>query len=606
MYRLHLTRNLRSFAFLMIAAAVVAVPGTLWWANRTGLPESWRTAIERQISKQGAHIHIGALSYHPLRGVIASKVRVFSDPARLHEISRLERVLLDFDKTKLARGQFQITKIELKDAGLILPVDPDHPESDVLEVTGANGTLLMPGGRRLEIRNARGRIEGIDVSLNARLIGYRQESETPPTASEQGKRRELLARVIRELKQWHFNASPPPEIRVFLDGDANDGAALTAKITLLANGIEKNQHTLDEFNAEAEVTGDLLTVTSLHAKDSRGTLEGRGDYDIGDREGRFDLTSSLELQPLLKAWLGIPPLSQILIGGAQTLEAEGEFRLNAQNVPQIHMTGKARCESVMLRGVQFDTVQSAFSWRDGDLFLRDVRLSRPDGEAKGKAMIQWPLVRLALVSDLPAQVYKPFFKGQPLEIVIGDFSDRKGAEVHVALEGGFDATDRHSWAYTGGGRVKNMNYKGVPVNAAECKFSLSHRELDFFDGTVDFNYLKYQLRKDFQGPKQGTAKVGRIRYDAPSKIVEVENVEGIIWAAPLVRLFAPKVADSLEVYRFHQPPSLRGSGVVDVTPQGRTVLDVSFESPELLTTGSSGRTSLSRNRPARWPSAARA
>jgi hypothetical protein len=36
----------------------------------------------------------------------------------------------------------------------------------------------------------------------------------------------------------------------------------------------------------------------------------------------------------------------------------------------------------------------------------------------------------------------------------------------------------------------------------------------------------------------------------------------------LVRLFAPKVADSLEVYRFHRPPELAGSGVVDVTPQG--------------------------------------
>ena len=91
-----------------------------------------------------------------------------------------------------------------------------------------------------------------------------------------------------------------------------------------------------------------------------------------------------------------------------------------------------------------------------------MRLARPDGEANGKAMIQWPLVRLALESTLPEQVYKPFFIGQPLEKVIGDFSDRKGAEVHVTLEGGFDATDRFSWAYTGGGHVKNVNYKGVP------------------------------------------------------------------------------------------------------------------------------------------------
>jgi hypothetical protein len=64
------------------------------------------------------------------------------------------------------------------------------------------------------------------------------------------------------------------------------------------------------------------------------------------------------------------------------------------------------------------------------------------------------------------------------------------------------------------------------------------------------------------------------------KVVEVENVAGTVWAAPLVRLFAPKVADSLEIYRFHEPPELKGSGVVDVTPRGRTALDVSFNSPQ--------------------------
>jgi hypothetical protein len=193
-------------------------------------------------------------------------------------------------------------------------------------------------------------------------------------------------------------------------------------------------------------------------------------------------------------------------------------------------------------------------------------------------MIQWPLVRLALDSDLPAKVYQPFFRGQPLEKVIADFAERKGAEVRVSLEGGFDATDRHSWAYTGSGRLKNMNYKGVPVNEAGCRFSLSHHELDFFDGDITFNYQNYALRDAFKGPAEGSSKVGRIRYNAAEKTVDVEKVTGAFWAAPMVRLFAPKVADSLEVYRFHRPPELAGDGVVDVTPQGRTALDVSFRS----------------------------
>jgi hypothetical protein len=578
MYHLHLARNLRSLVFLLIAAVIVAVPGTLWWANRTGLPESWRIAIEREISKQGAHVKIGSLSYHPLRGIVASRVQIFSDPGLQHEISRLERVVLDFDKTKLARGNFHLTRIELNDAALLLPVDPKEPESEVLEINHANGTLFIPGGRRIEIRNATGRIAGIEVSLDARLIGYQQEGENPPDESHTRKRRELLARIIGELKKWHFDQNSPPRLRIHVDGDANDPSSVVAKVSLLARGVEKNQYTLNEISAEAEISGDLLTITSLKARDSRGSLDGSADYDISERGGRFDLRSSLEIPPLLEDWLGVPPLQGIVLGGGQNLDAEGEFRIDEHNVPKVRMTGRARLESVQLRGVPFDSLQTSFSWRDGDLFLRDARLSRRDGEATGKAMIQWPQVRLALESTLPEQLLKPFFIGQPLEIVIGDFTDRKGAHVHVKLEGSFDASDRFSWAYTGSGSVENVSYKGVPVNHADCKFSLSHHELDFYDGTVIFNYRNYPMRQDFNGPAEATAKVGRIRYDAPSKTVEVENVAGSIWAAPLVRLFAPKIADSLEVYRFHEPPELRGSGVVDVTPQGRTALDVSFKS----------------------------
>ncbi len=73
--------------------------------------------------------------------------------------------------------------------------------------------------------------------------------------------------------------------------------------------------------------------------------------------------------------------------------------------------------------------------------------------------------------------------------------------------------------------------------------------------------------------------MGRIRYDGESKTVEVEGVTGKFWAAPMLRFFAPKIADDIEQYRFHVPPTLSGSGVVDVTPQGRTDLVVKFSSP---------------------------
>jgi hypothetical protein len=578
MYHLHLTRNLRTLGFLLIAAAVVAGCGLLWWVNHTGLPASWRARLENELGRKGLYVKVGSLSYLPLRGVMASGVRIYSDEARENEISRLERVLMDFDKTKLARGDFHLNKIELRNATLSLPADPDNPEAGMLDVSDVFGTLFMPGKRRFEVRDARGRISGIEVKLDARLTGYRTEGDATEGKSDAGKRRRLLTRVVRELDQWHFDAASPPKLRVFLEADANHKSSLTASMTLEARNAEKNGHGLESLSAAMELAGDLLTVTRLHATDSRGAMEARVDYDISDREGRFDLDSSLEVIPLLGAWFGVSMPGQIVIGGRQTVDAEGEFRIDEDNKPHVHMTGRLGTEALMLRGVLFDTAESAFAWRDGQLFLRDVKLGHQEGGATGKAMIEWPSVRIALQSTLPARICKPIFKGQPLERVINDFGEREGAAFDIRLEGGFDATDRHSWAYAGRGSVRNVSYRGVPVNSAECNLSLSHHELDFFAGRVVFNYQDYDLRKDFKGPREGTAKVGRIRYASQRKEVEVENVEGEIWAAPLVRLFAPKIADTLEVYRFHKPPMLQGSGVVDVTPRGRTSLDVSFKS----------------------------
>lgn len=580
MHRLHLTRNLRSLAFLLTVSAVLAGVCALWWANHTGLPEPWRAAVEQQISKQGAFVKIGSLRYVFLQGIIATDVQVYSEAEHLREISRLERVVLDIDKTKLARGIVHLHKIQLDRARLILPVDPQNPNSETLHVTDAEGTIFMHGEQRLEIRDARGKIAGIDVALNARVIWYRQDGPKPPDDSNLYKRRVLMAKVLRELGKWQFDEQSPPAIQITLDGDVNDFSSITAKLGLQIQKMEKNEHVLHQVSAEAEMTGDLVTLNSLRASDINGVFEGHLDYNFVSREGRFDVSSSLEIPDLLTAWLGVRMSKDLLIGGKQTLESEGDFHLDEHYNPQFRLAGRLRCDWVTLRGASFETVESAFSWRDGNLYLRDLKLVRGDGQAEAKAMVEWPLVRLEAHSTLPASVYRQLIAGLklPFEIVLDHFIEREGGHTDITAEGGFDLTNPLAWAYTGHGRGKNLSYNGVPVNSAQCKFSLNHNELDFSEGSVNFDYSKYSLRNAFNGARDGDVKVPRIRYDAEAKLVHVEALQGSIWSAPVVRMFAPKIADLIEPYRFHQPPEMKASGVVDVTPQGRTALDISFRS----------------------------
>lgn len=579
MFLFHLARNLRTVVWLLLFALIPLGAGALYWANKTGLPDEWREAIESEISKRGVHVEIASLTYVPLRGFVAENVRVFAESERVHEISRFERVQLVLDNAQLARGEFRLRKVELRNARLSLPVDPENPSGESLHFSGLYGTILMSGERLIEIRDARGEVGGIRIALTAKVLGSDPSKHREEDEKNDGKRREMIARILDEMEHWDFGDETPPTVRVELSGDINDKVSLRADFRIDAPSVEKRQYRLTEVSAEGSLNGYLLDITSFSAKDARGTVSGHADYQLINRTGRFDIESSIDIPRLMKSWLDAPLKSELIIGGGQRIEAAGDVDLSEPGDPKINLTGHALCESVMFRGVIFDTLETWFSWQDSGLFLRDISLTRFDGMAEGKLLMEGSKVRLALHSTLPVPLYEPFFIGQPLEKIIADFKENENSSTEVFIEGSFDILDRFAWGYTGHGTVKNLSYRGVPVFSAGAHFKVNHDELDFTQGSVTFDYTDYALRRTFSGPKRGTATGGRIRYDAETKTVGVDDVKGEFWAAPMVRFFAPKVADDLERYRFHTPPSLSGSGVVDVTPQGRTNLTVKFSTP---------------------------
>lgn len=579
MYRFHLVRNLRTAVWLALFALIPICGFGLYWANMTGLPEDWRKAIEQEISKHGVHVEIASLTYIPLRGFVAQNVRIFAEPERIHEISRLERAELSLDYAKLAGGEFRVRKAELRNARLLLPVDPEDPSGASLDFTRMYGTILITEENLIEIREGRGDVGGIGITITARLQGKDPSKKSADDEKNDGRRREMIAKILDEMKHWNFGNEAQPKVHVDINGNLKDKGTIKADFRIEAASVEKRQYKLEGVSARGSMHGYLLTVSAFSAHDARGTISGHADYRLLAREGRFDIESSIDIPRLLKSWLDAPIGVGLLIGGRQRVQAAGDFDLSERSKPAVHLTGHAQCDSVMFRGVSFDSLETWFSFQNGNLFLRDLTLTRPDGVAEAKLLVEGSSVRLALHSTIPAPILKPFFPGQPLEIIIGDFTENADPSTEVFLEGSFDLKDRFAWDYSGHGNIRNLSYKGVPVKAANCSFRVNHSELDFHDGNVTFDYTDYPLRKAYGGPREGAAKIGRIRYDAPSKTVVVEDVAGDIWAAPMVRLFAPKIADTLEQYRFHSPPSLTGSGIVDVTPRGRTDLLVKFRTP---------------------------
>ncbi len=576
MFRLKLLRNLRTALWLFCFALIPGSLLALYWINKTGLPNSWRAAIEEEISKHGIHAEIGSLSYIPLRGIVASNVRVYAEKKRIHEISKLERIQLVLDPSSLANGKFRLRKVELRNAELSILVDPKEPAGQALQFTGIYGTVLMPDQKLIEIRNTRGKVSGIDVTLNAKLFSKQTSGDGSGDYEDDGKRREIIALIIRELDKWKFEPESPPKLQIEMEGRLKDRETIKGRFTIQGNSIEKNDYRLTRFNGEGNLSNHLLTITSLSAEDPRGSISGNADYHISNKEGRFNFESSIDVIRLLKAWFQVPVHTDVLIGGSQKISFGGDFTLKNPSKPEVNLTGHALCKSLLFRGVSFDSIETWFSWRQNHLFLRDIEITRPDGVARGKFIKENHLIRFKLNSSMPLHQYKPFFRGKPLETILGKFSETEKSERNLDIEGSFNTLDKPAWSVAGKVALKNTAYNGVPLNATQCSFLLNQLEFDFYEGKLNFNYTDYTLRKNYNGPESGTASIERIRYDRKTKMVNISQVRGVMWAAPMVRLFAPKIADNLETYRFQRPHTISGSGQVDVTPQGRTNLDVTF------------------------------
>src|SRR5690606_17193352 len=144
-----------------------------------------------------------------------------------------QTIFIKADRTKLARGKVRIESLELSGGGLSLPVDPDDPDSKTLRIANAGGRLLMPGGRRLELRGARGQVGGIRLEMDAMLLGYRPRMvQMPETEEARLYRRRLLSKVVELLEPWHFPGENAPIVRARVEGDLDDPRTLRADVAL--------------------------------------------------------------------------------------------------------------------------------------------------------------------------------------------------------------------------------------------------------------------------------------------------------------------------------------------------------------------------------------
>ncbi len=579
MRRIRIIHRLRTLMATLAVLACAAAAAGLWWANRTGMPEAWRDEIEGALAHRGIHAEIGSLRLSLVKGIEAGQVELFLDPERLQKVARLDRMFLDIDRSKLSHGQVQVEQLSLNGGDISMPTNPDEPDGRMLTIRNPRGKLLLSGDRHLELHHVRGEVNGIQVEFQAEhlLPKRRLGGSAEDAARDRQRRRELLDRLIAKLETWTPETGTPPVLKLRTSGDLEHPERIQAHFSVSATQLEKQGIRFDLAEARGSLNGTRLVLDQVLLKDPGGILEARGNYDLLSREGRVTLRSSIDPMPVIDALA--PPAADTpdwSLGSRPQLSAQGRFSF-AGDKPSFHIDGTIKLDQPGAAGIAVDRLESDFSCDGSHLYLQDLVAELDGRRASGRSLISRDLVRYAFTTDLPVDFWQRAIPFEPLKSILADFDAAEESEVAVTCSGTANPADRHDWHFAGEAEGTLLSFRGVPTRHARVTLDLDHDALDFTAGRVTFDYRDYPLRKAHGGPPSGSGTVDRIRYRRDRSVIDVEGVSGSFWPAPLVRTFAPAVADHLEAYGFHRTPTLRAGGFIGVLDnQGDSDLTVDF------------------------------
>ncbi len=563
--RIRIIHRLRVAMALLGFLVLVALLGGLWWANHTGLPDSWRSKIEKAMAQQGIHAEVASLRYRPLRGIEAGEVVIYADATHTRVVARLHELLLDVDRTKLSRGEVKIDRLDLAGARVSLAADPEIDDSETLDILDAQGRILISDGRHLEIQGASGMVSGVRLEFDAELDLYRPRPN--PTQDEidhsRAQRRQVLTTVINSLENWGPKSSSPPTIRIKASGDLEEPSTLRATIDVQGTGLKSHSLEVNHVTLQAELRGSVIVLHHADISTSNGTLTGRMEYETEKTIGRFETSSNLDIAALL-ASLDLPVPEKILSSGKPPIiEVHGSFS-KENEAWNLKLMGNVEVDQPKFEQLSADRASTAFSWDGKQLFLEDLEVHDGEHQITGRAFIAPEKILYEAKTDLPPPFWQNAITFEPLSSILDRFSSTDDTSVSVDFRGTANPRDKNQWAFQGEAAATNISYEGVPAKRAKTTLDLSSDRLDFSKGEVEFDYQDYPLRKAHGGPVNGQVKVDLIRYDREPSTVTVRQLKGEAWPGPIARTFAPKLAETLESYGFHSNPAIAADGVIGV------------------------------------------
>jgi hypothetical protein len=541
-----------------------------------GFTNKWKNYIIKELEKQGVAARIGRLTIDPVNGLTARDVSFFDITNRNRQLASISNISLDVDLAKIMDGDDFLRTVDLRHASLSLPVDPDEPNGASVEITNINARLHF-AGNRVDITNAEGDISGIGVrvrgsiELPSRPTGTKEEvdrlkKERTRQLSEIKQRRGTLKLLLEFLDKFTTTKSQKVALDIDLDGPLADLSRLHAGVRLQANNLQCGRFNLQSLQAEAELTGGVVSMRRLELEDRGGRLTGQAFWDITDgREIDFWVDSTVDLHALMKGLVDAKSLGEIVFYQAPHVRADGKILLpdmlgKTKVKPKpvdpdagwslpLDIVARVDCNKFTSRGVIFNGLHGDFAVKESEFYARNLQIEHESGTASGQIMrTKEGGLKYHLKWNASLQAAMPFVESEAVQQALSDFEFTKNSHISIEALGAGADLNPATWTGSVVADLRNFSFREVAVKSVTGDVTLA-------DG-------KCIARNVVMQRPDGDVRATQVNFLPSESMLELIDVTCTTQPLPLAQMFAPMIVKQVEPYVFSTPPTLLVEGKI--------------------------------------------
>ena len=570
-------KRLLWFTPLALLAGTVCVGAA--YVTSGGLSLSMKEYVERQLEERGIHLTLESITVAPMEGLVARGIVVYQDGTHRVEIASVDRLNLDLDYARLMRKEVNIEAVDLRDASVSFPFDPDDEKSERITLKKFNARVQLQGDR-VDIRRADGVLGNLHISITGSVLRP-QPARTPEEErlAELRNReqilsikahRKLLVEAAKQLQK--FETKTQPQLDIEVSGDLGKPEDLNASVHLTATGLKhsergRSDYVCQELEAKLTCAGRLVDLSSLRLKDRLGELEVSASYEIGAEFVDFHMRSGVDLPALAWAVLQKESLRDVVFYEPVEVNADGRVLLG-KAVPEdafvpVECSGSVNAGRFESRGQMIEGASVNFGLSPKGCYFRDGLLRHKSGNLQLQAMWKKPSeFRYRAVVRLDPHIALPFFESEHGHEIIERFAFRDASSIYLEVEGEGASPDISQCKNTGHAELHHFKYAGV--------------EFDRLEAEVAFSGTKHAYRNIRIERPEGTGTVKEAAFDEEKHMGHFTGVVTDIEVPTLISCFNRGLAANIAQYRIEPRPHAEMDGVLAFDNRPGTDVKIKF------------------------------